>query len=130
MTSSLEELHTEADVDRALERPFALIFKHSSRCGISARALAVVRRFAETEPMVPVLIVPVIECRSASSYLAEQLGIRHQSPQAILLRRGRVLWHRSHSAISREALMEAVAGLSAKPEPPPDDGGRSTAGEA
>ncbi|MEJ2078165.1 MAG: bacillithiol system redox-active protein YtxJ [Acidobacteriota bacterium] len=110
MSAQLEELHDQADADRALKLPLALILKHSTRCSVSNRALAIVQQFAEENPSIPVYVVPVIECRPVSNYLAERTDVRHQSPQALLLRFGRPVWHGSHFDISMKTLSEAVLG--------------------
>jgi len=46
--------------------------------------------------------------RALSSAIAEATGVRHQSPQAILLRDGEAVWDTSHGRITEEALGEAL----------------------
>lgn len=50
----------------------------------------------------------VIEERPVSLALAERVGVKHESPQALLIKDGRALWHDSHRAITTEALVSAV----------------------
>jgi len=45
-----------------------------------------------------------------SDHAAERLGIRHETPRAILLRGGRPIWNASHFPITAEALDRALAG--------------------
>jgi bacillithiol system protein YtxJ len=52
--------------------------------------------------------VRVIEERPVSLRLAALTGVPHQSPQALLVRDGRALWHDSHRGITAEALAGAV----------------------
>lgn len=82
----------------------ALLYKHSPRCGISLDAVDEVERFAEQEPRLPVFRVDVIRQRPLSQDLAETLGIRHASPQVILLRGATPIWHTSHQRITSPAL--------------------------
>ena len=82
----------------------ALVFKHSTRCPISARALLEVKRFTSARPDLPVYVVKVIEDRSVSLRLADRIGVRHESPQAILLRNGRAVWHGSHDRVTVDEL--------------------------
>lgn len=100
------------DAHEALERvmasPVALLYKHSTRCGTSLRALLQVERFARAEPDVPVFGIDVIRQRELSDLAAERMGVPHQSPQAVLLRNGVPVWRASHAAISAPALEEAV----------------------
>jgi bacillithiol system protein YtxJ len=55
-------------------------------------------------PAVPVYVVDVIAQRLLSREIAACFGIRHESPQAILFRGGRVAWHASHYDVTAAAL--------------------------
>jgi len=59
-------------------------------------------------PAIPVYLVDVIAQRPLSREIAARLGIRHESPQVIVLRNGAVAWHGSHSDVSAEALAAQV----------------------
>jgi bacillithiol system protein YtxJ len=86
------------------------IFKHSLTCPISGAAWAEFRRFAADQPQGNGSVFAVIEiqyARPVSTALAERIGVRHQSPQAILLREGRVSWHASHYDIDATSLQRA-----------------------
>ena len=103
---------TECDTIEALEPVLsggdtALIFKHSTRCPISARAHGQVSAFVADHPDVPVRMVLVVESRPVSLALADRLGVEHASPQIILVRDGRAVWDTSHSGITAEALVRA-----------------------
>jgi len=89
-------------------RPIFL-FKHSTRCPISARARSEFQRFADEHPEVACREVAVIEQRPLSLAIAEQTGITHQSPQVLLFVSGKVVWHASHGQITREALQQISA---------------------
>jgi len=54
-------------------------------------------------------LVRVIEERPVSLGLADRIGLRHESPQAILIKDGKPLWHDSHYRITVDALKAAVA---------------------
>src|SRR5260370_40958592 len=45
-----------------------------------------------------------------SRKLEERTGIRHESPQLLVLRSGRVVWSASHFAITRGAVTQAGRG--------------------
>ncbi len=53
-------------------------------------------------------LVSVQRARAVSNAIAERLGVRHASPQALLVRAGGVRWHTSHLAITVAALQAAV----------------------
>lgn len=114
-TVTWHTLANDADLDRALttshERP-VLLFKHSVRCSISAMALDRVQRgwVYPAETLEPWLL-DLLRYPEISKAIAVRLGVVHQSPQAILLRHGRVVWHASHSGISVSAISEALEGM-------------------
>lgn len=93
-----------AAVNRALAAPEFLVFKHSLICPTSARAFAEYEAFVAAHPDVPTAWIDVIGERPWARHVAEATGVRHESPQAILVRSGKVAWHASHGGITRKAL--------------------------
>jgi bacillithiol system protein YtxJ len=85
----------------------AIIFKHSTRCPISARARAQVEAFVADRPEVPVRMILVVESRPVSLAVADRLGVEHASPQAILVAGGAAVWDASHREITVAALERA-----------------------
>lgn len=94
-------------VEDSHEQP-VLLFKHSTRCPVSATAWRNFQRLADGKPAAALWRVLVIENREMSSRIADHAGVRHQSPQALLFRGGRVVWHDSHWSITTEDLEDAV----------------------
>ena len=84
-----------------------VLFKHSTTCPISARAH---RQMSELSPEVAgqISLVIVQRAREVSRRVAEQTGIEHESPQAIILRNGQAVWSASHFDITAEAVAQAV----------------------
>lgn len=107
-SGATREIQSEADVEEVMRAELAFIYKHSPLCGVSRHARGEVRRFAEAHPEVPVYQVNVVWHRALSREVERRLGIRHQSPQAILVRSGRPLWHDSHLRLTVEALEGAL----------------------
>ena len=103
----LESIYESETFDRLLDAPLAVVFKHSSTCGISARAHGEVERFLSEHPERHIYKVEVLGSRAVSDYIEEKTGIRHESPQLLVLRAGEVVWHGSHSRVTAEAI-EAV----------------------
>ncbi|MDO7905284.1 bacillithiol system redox-active protein YtxJ [Paenibacillus sp. JX-17] len=87
-----------------------LLFKHSTRCPISAGAFREFQSYLEGTPNEEVEygLIYVVEDRPVSNEAAELLGIRHESPQAILVKDGAPVWHTSHSNITTQSLKEAL----------------------
>ncbi len=80
------------------------IFKHSLTCPISAAALEEYRAFAGEAGATGHALIEVQTARPLSDELARRTGIRHESPQAMLLRDGKAVWHASHWRIRAESL--------------------------
>ena len=98
-------------VAESAERP-VLIFKHSNACPISSRAHDEVERFvgAAEGAGFGFAMVVVQEARPLSRAIEEQLGVRHESPQALVLRDGKVVWNASHWNVTGDALGKALGG--------------------
>jgi len=102
---STETLHDLTAWRAALNRyAQVLLFKHSPICPISAAALGEWKKFLAARPDVPTLFVDVIGDRTVARGLAQECGVAHQSPQAILFRGGKPVWNASHDAITAESL--------------------------
>lgn len=105
-------LTTLEDVDAVIAastfRP-VLVFKHSLTCGTSAWAHDELELWLDEAPSrADVVMVHVQTSRDVSNAITARVGVRHQSPQAILLVGGGVAWHASHHRLTRAALDDAV----------------------
>jgi bacillithiol system protein YtxJ len=103
------ELRDLAGYERALAEPRLLLFKHSTRCPISAAALVEFEAFRAAWPDAATAFVDVVRDRDLARAIAERSGVRHESPQAILFEAGTPAWHASHYAITRGSLEAAFA---------------------
>jgi len=104
----MKRMRSPEELEEALGGREAILFKHSPRCPISWAALEEMARFAEEHPEAPVHMVDVIEDRSLSNLIAERTSVRHGSPQVIILKDGRVVWHVSHHAVTAAAVLSAT----------------------
>ncbi|AFM41350.1 bacillithiol system protein YtxJ [Desulfosporosinus acidiphilus SJ4] len=104
--SSLQEF--EAVLNESYQQE-VLLFKHSTQCPISARAWQEIQKFARQAPeQVQVAVIKVIESRSVSNQAERDLGIKHESPQILLIRNKKVVWHTSHQAVTLENILRAL----------------------
>lgn len=103
----LDALFTESDT-----RPM-FVLKHSTTCPISASAYRRVADYLQAAgpDAPPVYLIKVIESRPLSNELAQRLGIRHESPQCILLHHRAPAWHASHGSITAPAMATAATSL-------------------
>lgn len=97
------------EVISASDQQKVLVLKHSTACPISANALKECEQFSLLDEAkdVQIYVVHVIENRPISNEIAERFDIRHESPQALLLKSRKVVWSRSHFQITQDALIEA-----------------------
>jgi bacillithiol system protein YtxJ len=93
------------------EEAGTLIFKHSTSCIISAKALReyrlLLRNEADLRGWKP-NIVRVIENREVSNQIAADTKVKHESPQVLLIHKGKLVWHASHAKVSRGHIAEAI----------------------
>lgn len=82
-----------------------VIYKHSSRCATSFFALKNIQDLSEeVREKADFYMVNVIGERAISRHIAETFGIRHESPQLIILKDGEVFWHGSHHNVTAELI--------------------------
>jgi bacillithiol system protein YtxJ len=105
----LDHLLTESGT-----RPI-LLFKHSYSCGISAEALDELVGHLDAaggtpkQPDGPLYAMVTVQThREVSNAVASKLGVRHETPQALLVRDGQVVWAASHFRVTAEAVSAAI----------------------
>lgn len=105
--SAVDELDTL--LSGTHERPL-LIFKHSYSCGTSAEALDELLAHLDDAQGdgARYAMVTVQTHREVSNAVARKLGVRHETPQALLIRDGRVIWAASHFRVTAEAVAKAI----------------------
>ena len=107
-------LTTQIELDRAFEasqKGPVLIFKHSLTCPVSTHAYQTYLDFLAQRGEDATLhtLIEIQNARDLSNAVAERTGVRHESPQALVLRNGEAVWNASHWDISAEALETALA---------------------
>src|SRR3954454_1815996 len=104
--SHVEEL--EAAIAESSEKP-VLLFKHSRTCGVSHEALEALRAPVEAAQVPAAYTVITVQShRQLANEAGARLGVRHESPQAILLRNGRPVWSASHFRITKSELDDVL----------------------
>jgi bacillithiol system protein YtxJ len=112
MHPNLTSLERVDELERLLVQSQAhpvLLFKHSYTCGISAEALdELIEHLNEQNPDIRYAMVTVQTHREVSNAVSAKLGVRHETPQALLVRAGRVVWSASHFRVNAAELTRAV----------------------
>lgn len=79
-----------------------IVFKKSPTCGVSTSVEQDFRNWLRDEPPVQVAFVDVLERRALARGLTGELGIPHESPQALVFRAGEFSTHSSHFDLTAE----------------------------
>ena len=94
---SLAQLETINKLSQ--ERP-QVILKHSSTCGISRVVLKMFKDSYDINWDCDFYFLTIQSHRDISNSIAEQFGIRHESPQLLVIKNGEVTFHTSHGGIA------------------------------
>lgn len=87
-----------------------LIFKHSTRCGVSRMALkSFEREFDLPKTTVDLYFLDLLKYKGISNEISEKLGVYHQSPQVLLVKNEQVIYHDSHYQISVDAIKKLIS---------------------
>jgi len=89
------------------EKP-QLIFKHSTRCSISAMAKSRMDR-ASAPDSVDFYLLDLLKYRNISGQIETDFMVTHESPQALLIVNGECVFDESHSGISMDEITEQAS---------------------
>jgi bacillithiol system protein YtxJ len=94
--------------ERSQNRP-QVIFKHSTRCSVSDMAKARLERaINDLAVMADVYYLDLIRYRETSNFIAEFFGVKHESPQVLVIRNGKCILEQSHYDIRPEEMIEVL----------------------
>lgn len=86
-----------------------LLLKHSTRCPISSMALnRLLNGSPDFKEQVKVYYLDLIAYRDVSNWIASELNITHQSPQAIVLKNNEVIHISTHGQIDPMDILDDV----------------------
>jgi len=109
----MQSIEDEAAMEAALASPLALVVKDSPRCiqcAVVRRQLRKLeKRLAREDRPVEIYLLNVLDRRGLSDELAARFDVRHESPQAFVLKYGKLLWHGSHFALTWRRLASEIA---------------------
>jgi len=86
-----------------------VLLKHSTTCPVSANALKEYEQYLHDKPNenLDYVMIKVIESRPVSNQIAEDLNVKHESPQIIFVKDKSKYWTASHWSVTK-AHMAAV----------------------
>jgi len=109
-TNSLwKVIENEEDWQEAVRNSFqskVLVFKHSTRCMISRMVLNNFEKDLSKSPKDGYLFyyLDLLKHREISNAIAEQMEVTHQSPQILVLEKGKSIYNASHNNIQLKFL--------------------------
>lgn len=80
------------------------IFKHSTRCSVSRMALRHFENDFDLEDKITPYFLDLLSYRDVSNEIANRFNVEHQSPQLLLISRGKSIYDASHNSIDVEDL--------------------------
>ncbi len=106
MNARFHKINTSEELENLFQKSFdapVVLFKHSLTCPIST---GVYQEVSQADAEINLVIMQ--NARNISNEIAEKTGIRHESPQAIVLKDGKPVYHASHYDITAEEIGEKL----------------------
>lgn len=101
---TLDQLDTI--IEESKDKP-VVIFKHSTRCGISRGVLKIFERnYNYTDERLKLYFLDLLQNRDISNDIAARFKVRHESPQLLIIKNGVAVYHNSHHAIEASQIEE------------------------
>jgi bacillithiol system protein YtxJ len=103
---SVEEINTIKEISK---NQSVLIFKHSTRCGISRMVIKQFESlFNEENKQLKVYYLDLLNFREVSSKLSEVFQVIHQSPQLLVIKNEISVYDESHYEITKVNLSKYI----------------------
>ncbi|WP_438966311.1 bacillithiol system redox-active protein YtxJ [Flavobacterium sp.] len=97
------------EIDAVSETKPVVIFKHSTRCSISRFALKQFdAAFSYPEDKIDWYLLDLLNHRDISNEMAHRYNVQHQSPQILVIKNGKAVYHDSHDGIDANDLKQFV----------------------
>lgn len=95
------------ELDKNSKEQPAVIFKHSTRCGVSRSVLRRFERdFDEENPKMSFYFLDILANRYLSDAIADRYKVVHESPQMLVIQSGKIVYNVSHHDIQYAGLKQ------------------------
>lgn len=95
-------------LNQSCQQPI-IIFKHSNRCPFSAQSYQLLQKAEMTGQLnTPIQLIIVQQAKMVSDQIATDLGVKHESPQVIIVRNKKAIYTADHQAIKPESLIATL----------------------
>lgn len=116
----IEEFHWNAlteeeqldEIEEESKEKTVVLFKHSTRCGISRMVLRNFEKGFQKEQAEDhkMYFLDLLANRGLSNEIAKRFNVAHESPQVIILKNGKVVHHASHHSIEPGKVESYIGG--------------------
>jgi bacillithiol system protein YtxJ len=94
-------------IEESTETP-VLIFKHSTRCGVSRMSLKQFENEYDLQDKITPYFLDLLENQQVSDMVSARFGVEHESPQLLLIRNGTPIYIASHGDIYADDLKRYI----------------------
>ena len=95
--NTIEQLNT---IEEKSKTKTQLIFKHSTRCGISRMVMNQFIEYYDLEANADLYYLDLLSYRDVSNETGYKFQVMHQSPQLLVIKNGVAVAHASHGGIN------------------------------
>lgn len=108
--NTIEQLN---EIDLKSNSRVQAIYKHSTQCGISMMAIRTLNKELEEiiSGTIDVYYLDLLRYRDLSNVISMRYNVEHESPQILIIKGGKCIYHASHSEVS---LQKALQGINRK----------------
>ncbi len=108
--NTLNQLTVLDEIKEQSKTQKVLIFKHSTTCSISAMSLSRLERSWSDNEMVKLkpYYLDLLKFREISNKIAQEFGIKHESPQVLIIENGICVYNSSHNAINYQEIKKML----------------------
>ena len=101
-----DEEQLKGIISKSQNRP-QVIFKHSTRCSISAVALQRLQKVDQPAD-IDFYFLDLLANRPLSAKISEVFKVQHESPQVLVVKDGECIYDESHLSISMNEIIESA----------------------
>ncbi len=98
------------EIDIKSNSKIQAIYKHSTQCGISRIAYRILNKELEqvSGDSIAIYYLDLIRYRELSNTISMRYSIEHESPQIIIIKEGKCIYHASHSDVSLHKALNKI----------------------
>ncbi|MEL0643213.1 MULTISPECIES: bacillithiol system redox-active protein YtxJ [unclassified Olleya] len=105
---NLTEVSQLSEIERLSLGKTQVIFKHSTRCGISSMVMNQFVAAFDVDANLDLYYLDLLSYREVSNETGYKFQVMHQSPQLLVIKNGVVVAHASHGAINEIDLTKFI----------------------